>query len=147
VFDKDDADQNAIKVKNFEDAFTISKAQNFQIAYSNEAFELWLLLHFIDVDRETAIPRQEIYRLLKEEFQKIAGYEDYEYNHRKYDKRTLEIVFKAGNREVAIQRAETLEKYHKKSPPIKANPTTRVHILIRELLAWIKYYSYKPKRI
>lgn len=145
VFDKDDADENASKIQNFEDAFTISNTENFKIAYTNEAFELWLLLHFIDIDKNTPIPREEIYRSLKEEFQKIEGYENYEYNHSTIDERTIEIVFKAGDRNLAIKRAEILLEHHKENAPIDANPSTKVHILINELLEWIKYFSYEPK--
>lgn len=146
VFDKDDADENPTKIQNFEDAFTISASENFEIAFSNEAFELWLLLHFIDIDKNTPIPRNEIYRLLKEEFQKIEGFKDYEYNHNTIDERTIEIVFKAGSRDLAIERAKLLEEHHKEKDPIDSNPTTRVHLLILELLDWIKYYSYEPEK-
>lgn len=146
VFDKDDADENASKILNFEDAFTIANNENFEIAYTNESFELWLLLHFIDVDKNVPIPREEIYRLLKEEFQKIEGYENYEYDHSTIDERTIEIVFKAGDRDLAIKRAENLIEHHKENAPIDANPSTKVHILINELLEWIKYYSYIPNK-
>lgn len=144
VFDKDDADENATKIKNFEDAFSIANSENFEIAYSNEVFELWLLLHFIEVDKNTPIPRAEIYRLLKEEFKKIDGYNNYEYDHNTIDERTIEIIFKAGNRDLAIRRAEDLIEHHKENKPINANPSTKIHILIKELLEWIKYYSYVP---
>lgn len=144
VFDKDDADENATKIKNFEDAFSIANNQNFEIAYSNEVFELWLLLHFIDIDKNTPIPRKEIYRLLKEEFQKIDGYKDYDYDHYTIDERTIEIVFKAGNQELAIKRAEALLEHHTENKPLNANPSTKVHLLIKEILDWIKYFSYEP---
>lgn len=145
VFDKDDADENPTKIQNFEDAFAIANTENFEIAYSNEVFELWLLLHFIEVDKNTPIPREEIYRLLKEEFQKIDGYNNYEYDHNTIDERTIEIVFKAGNRDLAIKRAGNLIEHHKENKPINANPSTKVHILILELLEWIKYFSYTPE--
>ncbi|HMZ32282.1 MAG TPA: RloB family protein, partial [Methanoregulaceae archaeon] len=45
VFDKDSSDENETKIKRFEDAFTIAEKENFKVAYSNEVFELWLLLH------------------------------------------------------------------------------------------------------
>ncbi|WP_075344693.1 RloB family protein [Tenacibaculum agarivorans] len=144
VFDKDDADENATKISNFENAFEIAHNQNFKIAYSNETFELWLLLHFIDVDKNTPLPRAEIYKQLKEEFQKIEEYKDYEYDHYTIDERTIEIVFKSGNRDLAIERANILMEHHKENKPIEANPSTKVHLLISELLQWIKYYSYTP---
>lgn len=41
VFDKDDNPD-----KDFNDAITLAKANGFHVAYSNQAFEYWLLLHF-----------------------------------------------------------------------------------------------------
>lgn len=43
VFDKDDFNEN-----DFNDAIKIAQANNFGVAYSNQAFEYWLFLHFND---------------------------------------------------------------------------------------------------
>jgi hypothetical protein len=43
VFDKDD-----FSVKDFNNAIVIAKANNLLIAYSNQAFEYWILLHLDD---------------------------------------------------------------------------------------------------
>lgn len=43
VFDKDDFSEN-----DFNNAIQIAKANNFGIAYSNQSFEYWLILHFDD---------------------------------------------------------------------------------------------------
>lgn len=43
VFDKDDNDNTV-----FNSAIQIAEANNFGIAYSNQAFEYWLILHFND---------------------------------------------------------------------------------------------------
>jgi hypothetical protein len=43
VFDKDD-----FSVNNFNNAIAIANANNFGVAYSNQAFEYWILLHFDD---------------------------------------------------------------------------------------------------
>lgn len=145
VFDKDDADENSTKIQRFQDAFSIAETHEFKVAYSNEVFELWFLLHFIDLEATIPLSRQEIYTLLKEEFQKIKGYEDYEYEHDVIDVKTIEVVFKGGNRDKAIQRAESLFASHSTTPPIQANPSTKVHLLVKELLSWIDYYAYDPK--
>lgn len=141
VFDKDDADENATKVQRFKDAFQIAKTENFEVAYSNEVFELWLLLHFINVDKETPLHRNEVYKCLKVEIQKIPKYADYEYDHKVIDPRTIEVVFESGDRDSAINRAQILMEHHKDCEPIKANPLTKVHLLVQALLAWIKYFS------
>lgn len=43
VFDKDDFNE-----QDFNDAIQIAKSNNFGVAYSNQAFEYWLILHFND---------------------------------------------------------------------------------------------------
>ncbi len=43
VFDKDDFNDN-----DFNNAIEIAKANNYGVAYSNQAFEYWLILHFDD---------------------------------------------------------------------------------------------------
>jgi len=144
VFDKDDADATANTRQKFQDAFTIAETEKFEVAYSNEVFELWFLLHFTDVEASVSLPRAEVYRLLKEKFQKISGYEEYEYDHYKVDARTVEIVINAGDRAAAIERAESLLLHHGTTAPIDANPSTRVHLLVQELLSWTAYYSYVP---
>ncbi len=141
VFDKDDADENDTKIKRFNDAFLTAVKQGMEIAYSNESFELWLLLHFRNVDKNIPLPRNEIYKLLQEQLQKAPKYKDYIYDHKNPDPKTIEIIFEIGNLNSAIKRAEMLMEHHKNRKPIEANPNTRVHVLVKELLGWIKYYS------
>lgn len=43
VFDKDEFDNN-----DFNNAIVTAEAQNFGVAYSNQAFEYWIILHFDD---------------------------------------------------------------------------------------------------
>ncbi|HRN55008.1 MAG TPA: RloB family protein [Agriterribacter sp.] len=43
VFDKDDFDNN-----DFNNAIVTAEAQSFGVAYSNQAFEYWIILHFDD---------------------------------------------------------------------------------------------------
>ena len=43
MFDKDDFND-----QDFNDAIQIAKSNNFGVAYSNQAFEYWLILHFND---------------------------------------------------------------------------------------------------
>jgi hypothetical protein len=147
VFDKDDAHENLTKVARFQEAFRIADAESFKVAYSNEVFELWLLLHFKAVSPDRALPRKEVYELLRSEFKKVVGHEDYEYDHSQIDSRTIEIVWTAGRQDQAIAQAKRLSAYHdqQKHQPIQANPSTQVHLLVEELLSWIAFYAYVPK--
>ena len=145
VFDKDSADENTKKIKNFHDAFKNAEVNKFKIAYSNEVFELWLLLHLKDINSDKAIPRNEVYSMLESQIQKTEKYKFYNYDHKKPDPKTIDIIFELGDLRLAIQRAKTLEVKMKDVEPINANPSTTVHWLIEELNEWIEFYSYKVK--
>ncbi|KHD05587.1 hypothetical protein PN36_07005 [Candidatus Thiomargarita nelsonii] len=141
VFDKDDADENETKINRFNDAFKIAERENIQIAYSNEAFELWLLLHISYIEESKPLSRSEIYAKLQSQIRKSAKkYNDYEYDHYKANK-IVEIINEIGNEEQAIQKASKLLDYHKNKEPIEANPSTKIHILVKELRDWIKFYN------
>lgn len=146
VFDKDDADENATKIRNFNDALSIANQEQMDVAYSNEAFELWLLLHMCDVEKDIPLPRQKIYELLQTEIQKIEKYKTYLYDHSNPDPKTLDIIEEVGNSTEAIARAQILMEHHKNNHPLHANPSTLVHLLMQDLNAWIEYYSFDPKR-
>lgn len=70
VFDTDDADENETKINRFNDAFKIAKRENIQMAYSNEAFELWLLLHITYIEESKPLSRSEIYAKLQSQIRK-----------------------------------------------------------------------------
>ena len=141
VFDKDDLDKTEGNRRNFIEAFELAKAENVKIAYSNECFELWLLLHLEDVNKENAIPRTEIYNRLGTALKSICG-EDFEYDHG--NKRVVDLVLEYGDRDAAVQRSEELCSFHSKAEhePIDSNPNTLVHTLVQELESWLDYYSY-----
>lgn len=48
VFDADPKLDNPNQAKNFNDAVTLAERKGFGVAYSNQAFEYWLILHFDD---------------------------------------------------------------------------------------------------
>lgn len=141
VFDKDDADENAAKIQRFADAFEVAEKNKIKAAYSNEVFELWLLLHLTDVDSTVPLPRKTIYDLLQTHIQQNENYSTFQYKHGNGD--ILTIIHEIGNQQEAIRRAETLLQKHKGKKPIHANPSTKVHLLVKELLEWIAYFSYK----
>jgi RloB-like protein len=142
VFDKDDADENATKIQRFNDAFDIAEKYKIKAAYSNEVFELWLLLHLMDVDSTMPLPRKTIYELLQAHIQQYENYSTFQYKHGNGD--ILAIIKDIGNQNRAISRAETLLKKHKGKKAIEANPSTMVHLLVKEILEWIAYFSFKP---
>lgn len=139
VFDKDDADLNDTTRQNFERAFERARENEFQIAYSNECFELWFLLHLEEIPSHPAIPRADIYTRLQELIRQKPNESNFIYEHGK-----TEIIAKInqfGNESKAIERAEILLQAQTGVAPIQANPSTRVHLLVIELRDWQKFYS------
>ncbi|OCQ94375.1 abortive phage resistance protein [Oscillatoriales cyanobacterium USR001] len=139
VFDKDDADQNDTTIQNFDEAFKIAKKNQFQIAYSNEAFELWFLLHLEEVPSHPPIPRSDIYIRLEKLIRQNPSESNFIYEHGKRE--IIAKINQFGNESKAIERAEILLQAQNGVPPIQANPSTKVHLLVKELRKWIQFCS------
>lgn len=53
VFDMDIQRENAEKIKiDYENAIALAESENIKVAYSNDAFELWFLLHYQYFDNQ-----------------------------------------------------------------------------------------------
>jgi hypothetical protein len=142
IFDKDDADKSEGNRERFEDAFEIARKSNIEVAYSNEVFELWLLLHFSDVSPEAPMPRNDIYFALGKSINAgRTATTKFTYSHG--NTQIIDIVLKSGNESQAIKRAEKLNEIHRQNgtKPIAANPNTLVYQLVKKLRALINYYS------
>ena len=104
-----------------------SQKNIFKCAWSNEAFELWYLLHF--EAQGDAIGRKDMNRRLT----KVLGF--------KYDKAEKDIYqilqTKNGDESLAIKRAEKLFK-DTMPPYSQANPSTTVFQLVEELRQYKK---------
>lgn len=122
VFDRDDFTQ-----ENYNNAFKYAEAKNINIAYSNECFELWYLLHFNYYN--VSMKRDVIFEKLEKVMKDI-----YNLNYQKNSKNMFEILKE--KQDIAIRNAEKLEKEIKKKYAwdIKNyNPSTSVHHLVKEL--------------
>lgn len=142
VFDKDDADQVPANALRFNDALKLAKEQKIRVAFSNEVFELWLLLHFLDISSERPIPRADIYLSLAAEIESFPSHKDFKYEHGKSE--VIDAVIKLGDEQHAIRRAERLFNEQSGKTPIESNPNTTVHILVKRLRELIVWYSYEP---
>lgn len=122
VFDRD-----SFKANHFDNAIKRAEANNIKCAWSNEAFELWYLLHFDNI--EHAMNRNEYKKALETRIKKKKP----EFIYRKNDPDMYDILDKFGDQKLAIKRAIKLEtsfsdfKYH------DHNPRTTVHLLVNEL--------------
>ncbi|WP_370476130.1 RloB family protein [Tamlana flava] len=136
VFDKDDFSDN-----DFNNAIAIAQANNFGIAYSNQAFEYWLILHFNDHQgggmhrddyndkiNELIKPFKVLYdgkksKLIDEDFFELL--DDFD---EKTDEKRVDL---------AIRRAERNYNQHNHSNPSKEESTTTVFKLVQELLRYV----------
>ncbi|NJM93778.1 MAG: RloB domain-containing protein [Cytophagales bacterium] len=143
VFDKDDADKVPANAIRFIDAFKIAQKEKIGVAYSNEVFELWLLLHLEDVSSAKPIPRAGIYTRLEAAIKSFETHSLFVYEHGKG--KEIDAVINLGNEKKAIERAEKLLAQHKGMEPIDANPSTTVHVLVQRLRELIDWYSYSPE--
>lgn len=121
VFDKDDFDEN------FDNAISQARASRLKVAYSNEAFELWFLLHFSFMD--SAISRRDYGEKLTKNLQRIPGNTNYSYS------KTRDIYPLIRDKEpVAIINAGKLFKQHARETSfLRKNPSTTVHLLVEDL--------------
>lgn len=134
VFDKD-----SFPARNFNNA--INKGENskpkINRAWTNEAFELWYLLHFNFYN--TGISRHQYQKLLEKEICQASGKSDY-----KYKKNSLEmfaILNEFGSQEKAIKYSENLVELYTDRSFSNLNPCTKVHILIKELIELTEKYA------
>ena len=135
-------DKSEGNIRNFEKAFEIAQSNGINIAYSNECFELWLLLHLEDVSPKSEIPRTELYQRLENAINKGRTEKTkFTYNHGAKD--AVDLVMKAGDENKAIERADSLNKYHEKggNTPISSNPNTKVNELVRQLRNFLDWYK------
>ncbi len=100
----------------------INKIKEIQIAYSNEAFELWYLLHFNYY--ETALSRADYKKMLSTP--ERLGFSYQKNNPDMYE--TLQ-----NKQSIAIENANRLLKNYNPPNPGTDNPSTTVHLLVQEL--------------
>jgi hypothetical protein len=115
VFDKD-----SFSSQNFNAAILMAKAKGMGAAYSNEAFEIWYLLHFNYHD--TALSRD----LYGQKLSQCLG--------ARYEKNSKDMYQRlAGKQEDAIRNAARLLQSYLPHKPASDNPCTTVHLLVQEL--------------
>jgi hypothetical protein len=125
VYDHDD-----FPSKQFNETPAMAEAQSkrgsisFNVAWSNECFELWLLLHFIKL--EANISRKEYIKKLKTY---IPG----------YHKSASDIFNQLKDKtDLAITNAKEIERvYEKGTTPSKMAPCTLVYKLVEDLLSYL----------
>lgn len=137
VFDMDfnQLKDATLQRKDFNDAIRLAKTNGFQVAYSNDAFELWFLLHYQLL--ESTLTRMEYY----ERISQLWGI-----SYERQGKGTLfcRSVYQrlledeSASQVTAIRNAERLHLEKAKVPPADQNPCTTVYQLVAELNKYLK---------
>ncbi|RRD95354.1 RloB domain-containing protein [Clostridiales bacterium COT073_COT-073] len=127
VFDKDD-------FGDFDEAIEMAEERGYKVAWTNQAFEYWLYLHFKYSAR--ALHRKEWFSRLSKIFkEKNLGSRVYKKNY----PNIYELVNTDDGVNRAIRNAKRrMEKYKKASmPPSSFNPGTTMHLLVEELQKYL----------
>jgi RloB-like protein len=124
VFDRDKNASNPQDTQNFNAAITLARNNGIDVAYSNDAFELWYLLHFHFYN--TGISRKAYQNMLT----KLLGH--------KYEKNSETIYEELKSKQQdAIKHAKRLLQEYDVPNPETDNPSTTVHLLVEELNSFI----------
>lgn len=124
VFDRDKNPKNPNDSQNFNSAITLARNNGIDLAYSNDAFELWYLLHFHFYN--TGISRQDYQNMLT----KLLGHE--------YKKNSETIYEELKDKQQdAIKHAKRLLQEYEPPNPESDNPSTTLHLLVEELNRFI----------
>lgn len=129
VFDMD-VKRGEAEFSDFDNAIEKAKKLGYQVAYSNDAFELWFYLHFeyTDAENHRTFYYEELGKLLDLNYQKEG--KRYDFCQKLYD--ILEKHL-ASSQAKAIERARKLYEDRSDLPYHQQNPVTRVFELVEEL--------------
>ena len=146
VFDRDKEPDDG-KDTAFNDSINTANSKGIKTAWSNDDFELWILLHFEDIDPNNSdyLNRTKYYERLTEILKVRLPDEtlfqnpkfNY-YNTMKSKKNFIRYTYRLMKEsvDIAIERAERLEAFHLANPPKPPHlhcPCTKVHLLVKEL--------------
>jgi hypothetical protein len=122
VFDKDD-----FKTADFNDAIRMAESKGYKVAYSNEAFELWYVLHYHYLD--TGISRDQYCEILRKNTR-----------NKQYEKTRPDMYDELNNRQhIAVKYSKKLfNQYPLNSTPADRNPVTKVHDLVLYLNQFLR---------
>ena len=123
VFDQDDK-------PDFNEAIHLARKLRYKSAWTNEAFELWYLLHFQYLD--TGITRKAYIEKLEGILRSRLGRKDYKYE--KNDEHFYHLLQEVGgNEEMAKNHAKKLRKKYRGTDYSSHKPCTHVDELVEEL--------------
>jgi len=133
---------------NFTTSIETAKQAGLKVAWSNDAFELWVLLHFEEVPSSQKLHREYVYDRLtdilkknpqiKKEYNSLIDNNNFQYKQhlkKRFAFLTYVLPLLKENIEEAIKNAKILEKVFESHIPYHdCNPCTKVHHLIADIL-------------
>lgn len=131
VFDYDKKD-DVNEAKDFNDSIYLAQQNAIRVAYSNDSFELWFVLHY--QYHTSAVTRNEYYKILSEKLD--LNYEK-DGKSKEFAKSLYHILL-SGQPE-AIHHAKRLHEDKIKDTFSSQNPCTTVYKLVEELNKCIKH--------
>jgi hypothetical protein len=128
VFDKDD-----FPAQDFNNAIQIAAASDLKVAYSNQAFEYWLILHFDD--HQGGGMHRNQYCAKINDCLKVFGI-NYDCKGKRISDDLFELMLAEGRQQDAIQRAKrNYDRLDHHSPASEESSTT-VFRLVEEMLKY-----------
>lgn len=153
VFDRDKGDDSKLEQDDvsFNEAIKTALEAGINVAWSNDAFELWVLLHFEEIEINDDNKKRDIYyKRLTDIFKKLPNPNEDLIKARKYSSFNYKQDLKHRNNfrnivrneiipktQEAINRAKALDKHFSASslPYHQKAPCTMVYKLVEELLS------------
>lgn len=122
VFDKDDFPDN-----DFNRAIALAQTSGMKVAYSNQAFEYWFLLHYnlFQGPMHRNMYTEKLNGLLGMAYSKEAGFAS----------QLFRVL--ADKQDQAILNAKAIMRQMENVPPAQAESSTTVHLLVEELNKYV----------
>lgn len=128
VFDKDE-----FPAKDFNEAIAMGQQKGIEVAWSNEAFELWYLYHFQNVT--TGVSRKDYEEKISAAVNASPKYRSKKrYRYTKKDPKNYDIMTTYGSMDDALRYAEAKHREYTDTRYASHNPCTTVYRLVRQLL-------------
>lgn len=138
VFDFDiKPDEATTQPEDFNNSIQKAESNGMKVAWSNDAFELWFVLHYQALD--TSLTRKELYPILKKQWE-LESFTK-EAKTKKFCEEHYQRLggSKSESQKLAIKRAEELHaKYEGRKDYSEHCPCTTVYLLVNELNKNIK---------
>ncbi len=138
VFDKDNFSDYS-----FNKAITMAEKKGFNVAYSNQAFEYWLILHFND-HQGGALHRNQYNELINRAIGPLSA--EYDGNGcKKISPKFFNLLFSidpqtnTSRHELAIERAKKIYEHYDHHSPAVEESSTKVFKLLEHLLEFQLY--------